>query len=316
MRFDRARVLGSRDAWLGARRLGSSDVALVLGRSPYGGPWRVWRRLRGLSVPEHGGPERTQGLRWEPVIRAAYEVETGRRIRVFREGTLFDAPEPWSTSTPDGAVLDGETWGCAELKLAFEPGLDWPPSGPVERWSPEALPRRDWYLQALHQTWATDAPWCDLVVLLPAGHDLRVYRIHRDEALLAGLIPQLRDWYRRHVEEGAPVFPDSPDEILVLADEHHGRGAYRRRPATEKEQALALNLYQSREALKQGRDYVDALQARLYIEAGRASALTFTRDGVRWTVSLVRNPPHVRVHHRSNHGNLGRRALLSLDEGP
>jgi hypothetical protein len=289
---------------------------MVLGRSPYGGPYRVWRRLIGRPLPDTGRSYTDQGRRWEPVIRAAYLVETGREIRTFRPWTMYQR-ENWSTSTPDGAIRDGDEWGLAELKLAFDFATEWPPSRTIERWTRGALPRRDWYLQAVHQCWVLDAPWCELVVMPPGSHELRVYRIMRDLELEGRLIPQLCDWYMRHVIERKPVAPSADDELLVAAERHapeDGR-RYRPRPATalEREQVKALHAWRYQE---KGCHWMAArFTAAIYESAGRASALTFTEDGVTWRASIVRSPPSVRVT-QSNQRRSRVDLRRALAEGP
>lgn len=291
----------SRDDWLARRRLGASDVARVLGRSPYGGPFGVWARLVGLDVARRMPAYVERGLKWEPVIRAAYQVETGRECRAPRPWTMYVGPEEWATVTPDGFVHD-DAWGPSELKLAFEFGLDWPPSGTIERWTPGALPRRDWYLQAHQHCWALEAPWTELVVLLPTGHELRVYRVMQDPCLVRRLVPQLRAWWGRHVVRREPVAVDTWQQATQIAALQAGRpdrGRFGRRHATAAEQDLAMQLELARQAGRMAYETTQALQAQLFASAGRASALTFTRGGQRWTASIVREPaPHVRVHRR------------------
>lgn len=295
MRWNAAQTHANREAWLAARRIGSSDVACILGRSPYGGPHSVWARLMGRARERKTTAHMRQGLSWEPVIRAAYQVETGRQAHAFRPWTLFTGPEEWATSTPDGAVKHGSEWGLLELKQAHK-RLDWPESGPLPRWEHGALPRPDWYLQCQHQCWVLDAPWCDLAVLLPSGHRLRVYRIYRDGDLLGNLIPMLREWYARHVLDGVPVPADTPDEALAVSAEMHGEGRYARRKATPREAAVAMQLQQARLFRDQYDAHAKELQAHLFHSAGRASALTYERGGHRMTISIVRAPsPHVRV---------------------
>ena len=301
MNWGRAREYPDLEAWLGARRIGSSSVAAILGRSRYSTAYREWRRLIGRPLPDRSGLEVEQGLRWEPVIRTAYAVETGRRIAPFRGRTMFVGPAPWSTSTPDGVLEDEGEQAPGELKLSFERGVVWPPSQVVERWSVGLLPRRDWYLQVQHQCYATDAPFGELVVLLPSGHELRVYRIRRDQSLIDRIVAHIDGWWDRHVVQGQPLSPETVEDRLEAASETFAPAKgqrYRRRPAQPAERQLIAQLEWFDAARKMASQQRAALQVALFERAGRASALTFNDGDEQVVASIIRNPPHVRVHRR------------------
>ena len=78
---------------------------------------------------------------------------------------------------------------------------------------------------------------------------------------------------------------------------HTDRGRLRRH-ATPGEQEIAIQLEIAKQAGRSAYQTSKALEAQLFATAGRASALTFNRGGQHWTVSIIQNPAHVRIHRR------------------
>jgi hypothetical protein len=92
-----------RAAWLAARRtgIGASEVAAVLGLSPYESPLDVYCRKLGL-VPEKAETEAMRwGLRLEPLLAAEYAERTGYPL-VATQVFLRHPDKPFLLATLDG----------------------------------------------------------------------------------------------------------------------------------------------------------------------------------------------------------------------
>jgi putative phage-type endonuclease len=140
------------DVWLKARRegVGASEIAAVLGISPWESPFSLhWRKRMGWEIGDK--PEMEVGRRLEPAC-ADWFADNHPEHTVVAAG-LFSNPEiPWQLATPDrilicneccgtGSTLDtggvrecGRCWGLGahllECKVAYswdewgEPGTD------------------------------------------------------------------------------------------------------------------------------------------------------------------------------------------------
>jgi putative phage-type endonuclease len=195
-----ARRFRSHEAWLRARRIGSSDVAPILGLSPYRSAWDVYERLV-HGRQEDAGDAARRGQLLEPYVLRRYSAETGRPVRRAPPFTLFDRDE-WATATPD-AFGDDEV-PVVEAKTDRHRER-WGEPTTITRWEPatEKIVRPDYYLQVQHQLFVLDAPAADLAVLLPGDDpflpELRVYRIERDLEVEAALVERLRGWWQQHI---------------------------------------------------------------------------------------------------------------------
>lgn len=98
-----------RDEWLELRRtgLGASEVAAIVGVSPYDSPYSVWARKVG-EIPERSPDEAMMwGTLLEAAIRKRVEWITG--LHAIAIGAMVRHPsEPWAFATLDGALIESE----------------------------------------------------------------------------------------------------------------------------------------------------------------------------------------------------------------
>ena len=252
MNWSGARSYRSRDAWLAARRLGSSDAAAILGVSSMRGPWDVWLDLQGRP-PSPETADQTRGKRWEIRVLEDYAYETGRRVLLLPGWTMWTKPDKnWSTSTPDALAEDGGELGLVETKTDRRSSR-WGPSTEIERWEPgaELIVRPDYAVQCYHQLWVTGAPWVDLAVMLPT-YELRVYRLWPDPSVERELAEQLGAWWERHIVAGVAPDPDESDACRAAAAERIAAAGRKKDPrkSTREEVDLVLELATARAAHK------------------------------------------------------------------
>lgn len=89
-------------------RLGASEAPSVLGLDPYKSPMAVWRKHRGLPVPERDNEAADWGITLEPVVRGKYALQRRKRVWVPTSSYTF---EDWLRCTPDGLVQDFDLQG-------------------------------------------------------------------------------------------------------------------------------------------------------------------------------------------------------------
>lgn len=265
--------------WLNTRRIGGSDVAAILGLSPYRGPWDVRERLVDGRIEDRTDDDRERGHDLEPQILRRYVAETGTAL--YRPGRFaIFRREEWATASVDALSKDNT--------LVVEAKSDrhrhhWGESQVIERWEPRAerIVRADYYLQAQHYLWVLDLQVADLAVLLPGDDpfipELRIYRLLRDEELVASLVERLSTWWRLHVVERRPLEVDGSAAAGRYLARWSRDGA---RAATGPEVALAAGYETARRTAVEAEAAKRRLGQLLAVVAGPAKRLDLPRGHV------------------------------------
>lgn len=116
-------------AWHAARAhgIGGSEIAAVLGLSPFESRFSLWHRKKGLAAPVAQNDVMYWGNRLEAVVRDEFNLRHADDLPPVREiGTWRHGARPWQIANPDGR-LDDELY---EGKTAYnddgwgEPGTD------------------------------------------------------------------------------------------------------------------------------------------------------------------------------------------------
>lgn len=210
----------SRDDWLAVRRagIGGSDAAAAVGLNPYMSPLELWLdktgRAEGLPGPDPN--DTTAPTYWgtllEPIVTAVYTKQTGNRVRrvnaVLRHPTI-----PWMLANIDREVVGASDVQILECKTAGEQG-----ARPWRDGVPEYVE-----LQVQHQLAVTGKTAAHVAVLL-CGQALEVFRVERDDALIARLI-ELEERFWRYVETDTPPPADGSESAdLALRHLYPGSG--------------------------------------------------------------------------------------------
>ncbi len=158
-------------AWLHARRQGvtASEIAVIMGLSPYGSPYELYHRKLGNLPPLADNPAMERGRVLEPVVA---DMFAGRRYGYWMSGdgrTLYRSGRyGWQLATPDRLLseieeADGETQVAgyaAVLECKVTGAWDgWGDDGTDEipvhyrcqvLWQCDVLGLGEWWLAALH----------------------------------------------------------------------------------------------------------------------------------------------------------------------
>lgn len=194
----------SHDDWLAIRRtgIGSSDIAGVLGLSPWSSPYTVWCDKRGLTPPVQQTEQMEVGTELEEPIARIFQRRHGRPVRRVR--AILRHPEyPFALANLDRVTDGGQA--VVEIKATSQ------------TW--DAVP--DHYMvQVQWQLAVTGLPWGYLVPL--AGTRLNPVRIVRDDALIADMLAAAGAFWRR-VQEGVEPEPTAAEgDAKILALLHPG----------------------------------------------------------------------------------------------
>lgn len=203
-----------RAQWLEWRRsgIGASDVAAILGISPWASPWSIWADKVGLLPhdDDHDDDDpREFGKRAEAMLAPWFEDRTGYHLAA-QQAALTHAEIDHHLATLDGLVCDTEPavnhlelWrlgfaqalGTGEIKTDF--------GSPWSEIPPHYQGQGQWQL---HVT-GLDRVWFAVL----HGRRFRVYEMERDQADIDLIVARVDEFWHDHVLAGIPPAVDSSE---------------------------------------------------------------------------------------------------------
>lgn len=205
---------GDREAWLDQRRkgVGGSDVAAIMGLSPYRGAYEAWAEKSGLiEAPDISDkPAVVWGNILEPIVGEHYaENHPDREVRRLN-AVCQSIERPWAQASLDYEVKDPELgWGVLEIKTAGQRSEG--------KWD-DGVPLF-YQTQVVHYLSVTGRPFADVAVLI-GGQDYREYRIMRDEDDIRAVESAVDEFWRRVQTGEEPPIDGSPGEAEALLKRH------------------------------------------------------------------------------------------------
>ena len=194
----------SHEEWLAFRKqgVGSSDAAAACGIHPYLSMLELWliktgRASSDLDESLEGYAPLYWGTTLEPMVAKHYQEKTGNKVR--RVNAILQHPEPdkaFMLANLDYSVVGSDEVQILECKTAGEHGAKlWRDGVPL-------------YVtcQVQHQLAVTGKSAAHICVLL-CGHEAKIYKVERDERLIASIIEQERLFWQ-YVETDTPPSPD------------------------------------------------------------------------------------------------------------
>lgn len=293
----------TRGEWLDFRRthVGGSDVAAIMGLSPWRTPYQVWAEKVGLVEPEDIGdrPRVEWGTRLEADIAAKFaesHLDSGDRFLALRRpepGTvevLVDDDRPWAMATLDGVASfdvtvegpEGEydsynDYAVFEAKTAhFPTARDWGESGSGAKGVPaHYLCQVDHYLSVTGWERA-------YVAVLIDGWDYREYVVERDEDDIRAVTEAVDRFWHDFVEAGvAPEVTAEDEDAVLAANPVDPLAGYEEAPVG------TLELVEAWREAKDAEEGAEAEYKRLSAELkqliGDAKGLTFPEGRLTWT---------------------------------
>lgn len=291
-----------RDEWLKIRKqgIGSSDAAAAIGLNPYKSQLELWMEKTGRDreIPKPDPNDDSAPVFWgnvlEPIVAVQYAKKTGNKVRRVNAVLQHPAPElSWMlanidrevTGSPEVQILECKTAGINGARL-WKDGV------------PEYV-----QVQVLHQLAVTGKQAADVAVLV-AGQELRIFRVERDEAMIAQLI-ELEKQFWHYVETDTPppadgsasadlalrcLFPRDDGEVVDLTDNPELSQAYE-------------ELKQIRQEIAEQEKRESNLKQKLQQAMGEASKAVFSNGFVTWrkakdsmtfnTAALLKDLPHL-----------------------
>ena len=223
-----------------ARRMagiGGSDLAALMGLSPYKTPFQLWQEKTGRFTPDFS-PEQEERMHWgtvlEDVVAHHYADRSGRKVQrinsqlahplwnriignvdrvVVAEGTRARYEPAQGRVLGADKVLEVKTASAYAMRSNGEADTTgWGEAGT------DQVPQHYW-LQVQHYMGLTGLPVADVAVLF-GGQTYRTYTVNYDAALMAELFAQASDWWAKHVDADVPPNPQSEAEAKLAWASH------------------------------------------------------------------------------------------------
>lgn len=167
--FTRLECKQNTPEWVEARKngVGGSDVAAIMGLSPWKTPAQVWFEKTGRAEPEDlsGKPYIQFGHDMEDKIGGWYQRRHPSRIVRRVKAMCRSIARPWALASLDYEVRDGLNWGVLEIKTARD-SRDWADGVPA------------YYLtQVAHYLTVTGRKFADVAVFFRDTCEFAEYRV-------------------------------------------------------------------------------------------------------------------------------------------
>lgn len=223
-----------------ATGVSASEVAAIVGLSPYEGAWSVWAKKKGLLVVEMSD-EMLLGHLIEPVIATMY----GRRypdVTVRESGTLTHPSEAWAMATPDRIVTHSDG---AEYLLECKTGgphavKDW--GDGVDEVPPSYLCQTQW------QLYVTGLTRCDVAGYV--GGALRFHTVMRHDGIIDALVKRCREFYEVNLVGGVEPAIDFRESTTEALSRMFPEARTPLRDATEEESEALAEYLAARDRVK------------------------------------------------------------------
>lgn len=280
-----------RATWLEWRRqgIGGSDIAAIMGRSPWAGPWDVWcSKVHGADQPDR--PELVTGRRLERAV-AEYARDRMAEIRGVEPTDLDLEPgRPIKVGillgSPDFVVITGIEGGGPQPHVLLGQGLECKTARyPDEQWGPDLSDQvpESYRLQVRWYLALTGAREWWLAVFFTAAHDWRLYRIERDLDEQRELVEFAETWWQRHVVGGEPPEVDASDACRDWLVGQSPTARDEIRAATGDEEMLARDVHAAEQATKSLEAEAARARNRLRASMGDVRRVYFTGGAATWS---------------------------------
>jgi len=257
--------------WLEWRRtgLGASDIAGVLGISPWASPFSVWASKVDNQTDDHDTAAMEFGRRAEVMVAPWFADRTGLHVAGEQTRCTHIADE-WKLVTIDGLVLSGpgsdmaDALGVLEIKTTSASAAEWADEVPVH-----------YQCQATWAMHVTDTPTCWFAVLhLAFGRpQFEVYEFTRNPDDEQFVVERCERFWRDHVLTGTPP-PVDGDTATTDAIKAHWPTAEGTIEADGTARRLVIGIHSRKAAMALSETNMAEAENELRVLLGDHEALT------------------------------------------
>lgn len=273
-------------AWHTARDggIGGSDVAAILGLSPWQSRFSLWHRKAGLAGDQQDTPAMSWGRRLEPVIADKW-AEDRPRLTVSRAGTYRSKERPWQLANPDRLIAIGRGKPRYVLEVKTAHGFD------NHAWGRAGTDEIPVYYR-VQVIWYCDVfgfDTCHLAVLI-GGSDYREFTVAYDPAE-ARLMRDAAEAFLDSVRSGdRPPIDDADATYQTVRRLHPGIEDIEK----EVPDQIAVDYMAACDAERSARDWKRRASSALLDAMGTARYATFDGERIAMRTAVRDNPPHLR----------------------
>lgn len=248
--------------------IGGSDVAAILGLSPWKTALQLYMEKRGELDSDQDNRFTKWGSILEPVILAEYEQQTGQKVS-RPEQLIRSYRYPFMIANVDGLIEkseNGKRTYCkiVEIKTAMQFK-----SNEFGEVNTDALP--DYYLtQVHHYMTVLDAHETDVAVLI-GGNDFRIYNVKRDLEISKMLIEKEAAFWEMVSNGIPPAIINAEDWLLRFENTAKDEEI----EATESDLKLLKMLYQTKVQIKTLEVLENTIKNQLLVKMGENKKLVF-----------------------------------------
>ena len=245
-----------------ATSIGSSDIAPILGISPFGGPWEVFAQKRGLITFEE-----TDRMRWgkrlQRPVAEGWAEDNGVKIE-WLDRPFISAQREWQTASPDAIQITPRK--IVEIKMvALDQWRDWHrPDDGIE--DADCIPEY-YFVQAQWQMSTLLLSECTVVAML-GGNQVYSYNLNFDDELEELLLDEGERFYRDHLLPGIPPPPGGSEVARKYLKAKYPRETLPIRCATDQEVQWLRRYGQVKREIEPLEAEHDALEASLKQSVG------------------------------------------------
>lgn len=197
----------TRQQWLESRKsaIGASDVAAILGVSPFANAYEVWLDKTD-QITDWGGNANTRaGNTFEQAVLDRAEIDLGPLVRNVRYS---------HASVPMAATLDAQVIATKEPVEAKTTGIEGHVFG---NWG-EALTDQvpDYYLVQVHSQLLVTGAELGYLFALIAGRGVVKYQIERSDPVCDTIAQVCTAWWDKHVTHGESPGHDELPRLEVV----------------------------------------------------------------------------------------------------
>lgn len=201
---DRAEWLKHREAGIG-----SSDVATILGLSPFETPLQLWRKKMKLDAPQPENAAMLMGHLLEDAVAQRWQIETGLQVIKSSQGDwlMVDNQRNYLRVSPDRTFWlpdvpkNKDNKGIVEIKTTM---MD------IDE---ESLPKH-WYVQLMYQLGVAGYPY-GYLAWLKMGRDFGTRRIDFDQELYDWMIEEVDKFWIDNIKGGKEPEPMNVADMLI-----------------------------------------------------------------------------------------------------
>jgi putative phage-type endonuclease len=245
----------SDDIELRREYVGGPGAAAILGVNPYMTPVALWMQLTGRAPPVEVNDAMRSGQRLERAVLDFAAEKIGRKV----------LPGPFLRDGILGGHLDGITEGELEVVEAktVRTRRAWGEPGTGEVPPHVAA-------QCLHYLGLLAGAQVAWVPVLFSGLEFALYKVERDDAVIAQMREIVAQWWTSHIEADSPPAPvTGEDATRLFPTSAFGKAVI----ASDAVAAAVERLRAVRLGIAQGEEEKDALEGQIKVAMGDADTL-------------------------------------------